>query len=101
MQIELASYRAVRADRPCDLVRSAESLSPESLPGNELEDGTSGTDANAFTAPGTAGMIGIAISAHDDLGMLTAQPYVEHADFLNILAGAYAPGAQDARAHVM
>jgi hypothetical protein len=46
-------------------------------------------------------MIGVAVTAHDNLGMLAPKSHVEHPDFLDVLAGAHAPGTQDTGAHVV
>ena len=78
-----------------------ERLAAEPLVGNELEDGAGGADPDALAAPGASRVIGIAVAADDDLGVLPAQANVEHADLLDVLAGAHAAGAQDAGAHVV
>jgi hypothetical protein len=76
-------------------------LGGEPLPRHHLEDCPRWTDADAFAAPGAAGAVGVAVRAHDDLGMLAAEADIQHADDLNILARPHAAGAQDAGRHVV
>ena len=45
-------------------------LRAEALAGNDVVDGAGGTDANALAAPGAAGVLGVAVAADDDLGVL-------------------------------
>src|SRR6185295_8549653 len=101
VEVELTSHGAVRTHRPDDPVRFAERVTAETLFGNELEDGAGGTDSYALAAPGTAGMVRVSIATHDDLSMLAPHRHVENPHLLDVLAGAYAAGAQDTRAHVM
>src|SRR5688500_3980139 len=68
---------------------------------NELEDGAGGAYPHALSTPGASRMIGIAVATDDDLGVLPPQSHVQHANLLDILTGAHAPGTQDAGAHVV
>ena len=76
-------------------------LRREPLPRHHLEDGTGGTDTNAFPAPGAARLVRIAVGTDDDLGVLAAESDVQHTDDLNVLAGADAARAEDACRHVV
>src|SRR6478736_365308 len=99
--VELASDPAVGTDGAGDLLGGTDRLLAEALAGDELEDGTGGADADALAAPGAAGVIGVAVSADDDLGVAAAVPDVEDADLLDILARPDAAGAEDAVRHIV
>jgi hypothetical protein len=101
LQVELAADPAVGTDRADHLVGGAHRVRAETLLGDELEDGAGGTDPDALAAPGAAGVIGIAVAAHDDLGVLPPHAHVEHSHLLDVLAGPDAAGAEDAGAHVV
>ena len=92
---------AVGTDGADHLVGRADRLRSEALLGDELEDRAGGADPDALAAPGAAGVIGIAVAADDDLGMLAPHPHVEDPDLLDVLAGPHAAGAEDAGAHVV
>jgi hypothetical protein len=101
MQIELTAHCTIGTDRADNLVRGTQRFGPEALLGNELEDGTGGAHSHTLTAPGASRMIGIAVTAHDDLGMLAAHADIEHPDLLDILARPHTAGTQNTGAHVM
>ena len=101
VQVHLTTDAAVRTDRSDHLLRMPDLLGREALPRHHLEDGTGGTDTNAFAAPGAARFVRIAVGADDDLRVLAAESDVQHADDLNIFARAHAAGAQDAGGHVV
>src|SRR5687768_12201678 len=101
MQVELAAHRAIGTDGPHDFIGATQRLGPEMLLGNELEDGPGGTNPDTLAAPGAAGMIRVAISSHNDLGVLAPHSDIEHADLLDVLTGTNAPGAEDAGAHIV
>jgi hypothetical protein len=73
----------------------------EPLPRHDLEDRAGGADPNALAAPGAACLVGIAVGADDDLGVLAAESHVQHAHHLNVLARAHAARTQDAGGHVV
>ena len=101
LQIDLAADAAVGADRARHLVRRADRLGAEPLLGDELEDRARGADPDALAAPGAAGVVGIAVAADDDLGVLAPHADIEHPDLLDVLAGPHAAGAEDTGAHVV
>ena len=101
VQIDLATDAAVGADRPHDLLGVPDLLGREALARHHLEDRARRADANTLATPGTPRFVGVAVRAHDDLGMLAAEAHVQHADDLDVLAGAHAARAQDAGRHVV
>src|SRR5205807_445251 len=60
-----------------------------------------GADAHALAAPRAPGLVGVAVGADDDLGVLTPLAHVQDSHDLNVLAGAHAARAQHAGAHVV
>ena len=46
-------------------------------------------------------MVGVAVAAHDDLGVLAAHAHIQHTHLLDVLAGAHTARAEDAGAHVV
>ena len=101
VEIHLAADAAVRTHGANDLVRAADLLRGEALPGHHLEDGAGGAHPYAFAAPGTPRLVGVAVRADDDLRVLAAPADVEHADDLNVLARPDAARAQDTGGHVV
>src|SRR5439155_5620980 len=98
---DLAPHTAVRAHRPDHTVRTADALRGEALLRHHLEDRAGGADAHALAAPGAPGLVGVAVGADDDLGVLTPLAHVQDSHDLNVLAGAHAARAQHAGAHVV
>src|ERR1043166_5020803 len=101
MDVDLASDAAVRTDRAHHAIGMPD-LARIKLPArHHLEDRPGGADPDALAAPGAAGVIGVAIAPHDDLGVRAPLGHVEHTHLLDALAGPYAPGAEDAERHVV
>src|SRR6185312_1968019 len=101
LEVDLTPHAAVWAHTARGLLRHPHGLGLHLGERDDVVNRTGGTHADTFAAPGTARMLGIAIRAHDDLGELTAQRHVEHANHLDIRAGAYAARAENAGGHVM
>jgi hypothetical protein len=71
------------------------------LLGNEFEDRSGRAYTHALSTPGAARMVRISVPPDDDLRVLAPHSDFEDPHFLDILAGAHAPGAQDAGTHVV
>jgi len=46
-------------------------------------------------------VIGVAVSSHDDLCVLSTEAHLEHSDFLDVFTCADTSGAENTRAHVV
>src|SRR5438552_1258740 len=101
VEVDLATYAAIRTNRAHHLLRMPDLLGREPLPRHHLEDRAGGTDADALAAPRTPRLVRVAVGADDDFGVLAAVSDVEHAYDLNVLARAHAAGAEDAGGHVV
>ena len=101
VQVDLAADAAIGADGAHDPLGGADLLVGEALQGQGLEDRASGTDAHALAAPRAAGLVGVAVGAHDDLRVLAAPRDIEHADHLDVDARPHAARAEDAGRHVV
>ena len=111
LEVDLAPDATVGADAAHRAIRCRHVLRPHVLPDlavgradghrDDVVDGAGGADAHALAAPGAPGVLGIAVGADNDLGMVAAVGDVEDADDLDVLAGADAARAEDAGAHVV
>src|SRR2546429_1364733 len=101
VQVHLTPDAAVGAHRPDRALRPADLLRREPLPRHHLENGAGGAHTDALTAPGAARLVGIAVRAHDDFGVLAPLRHVQHADHLHVLARADAARAEDTGAHIV
>src|SRR6266516_2242693 len=95
MQVDLAPHAAVRAHGADDCVGVAHPLRGEALPGHHLEDRAGWADAHAFAAPGAARLVGVAVGADDNLGVLTALADVQDSHDLNVLARPHAARSEE------
>ncbi len=101
VEVHLAADAAVRTHAADHALGPADLFGREALPRHHLEDRAGWADADALAAPRAARFVGIAVGAHDDLGVLAAVGHVEHAHDLDVLARPHAAGAEDAGRHVV
>src|SRR2546430_9972456 len=97
----MAAVATVQADLPHHALRPEDQLRREALLRHHLEDRSGGTDPDALAAPGAPGLVWVAVRSDDDLGVLTTEADVQHADDLDVLARPDAAGAEDAGGHVV
>ena len=101
MDVDLASDAAVRTDRAHHAIGMPDLARLELPARHHLEDRAGGADPDALAAPGAAGVIGVAVAPDDNLGVRAPLGHVEHTHLLDALAGADAPGAENAERHVV
>src|SRR5436305_5127 len=101
VQVHLTPDAAVGTHRADGALRSANPLRREPLQRHDLENRAGGAHPDTLATPSAPSLVGIAVRAHDDFGVLTPLRHVQHADHLDVLARAHAACTQDAGAHVV
>ena len=101
VEVHLAAHAAIRAHAADHALGRGDLGGEEPFAGEDLVDGTGRAHPDALAAPGAAGVVGVAVAADDDLGVLPPLRDVEDPDHLDVCARPDAAGAEDAGAHVV